>query len=88
LQGFPDSYKIVCNDSQIRKQAGNSLPVPVAQSVIKSVIEACGINLYSTQEATRYSAIDGQLQCFEESARYNERTKNKNSRKIQTSISA
>lgn len=88
LQGFPDSYKIVCNDSQIRKQAGNSLPVTVAQAVIKNVIEACGINLYAAQKTTRYSAIDGQLQCFEESERYNERTKNKNRRKIQTSVSA
>lgn len=36
LQGFPDSFKIVCNDSQSRKQAGNAVPV----SVIKTVLEA------------------------------------------------
>ena len=40
LQGFPDSFKIVCNSSQTRKQAGNSLPVPVAQAVISSVFAA------------------------------------------------
>ena len=38
LQGFPDSYKIVCNDSQTRKQAGNSLPVNVALAVLDQVI--------------------------------------------------
>ena len=34
LQGFPDSYKIVCNYSQTRKQAGNAVPVPVVQAVM------------------------------------------------------
>ena len=40
LQGIPDSYRIICNDSQARKQAGNSLPAPVAQAVIEKVLEA------------------------------------------------
>ena len=40
LQGFPDSFKIVCNDSQTRKQAGNSLPVAVACEVIKCLLES------------------------------------------------
>lgn len=35
LQGFPDSYKIVCTDSQIRKQAGNAVAVPVVRAVIE-----------------------------------------------------
>jgi len=38
LQGFPDSFKIVCNDSQARKQAGNSLPVNVAFAVLDKVL--------------------------------------------------
>lgn len=42
LQGFPDTYKIVCSDSQARKQAGNSVPVPVVQAVIQAVCEAHG----------------------------------------------
>lgn len=37
LQGFPDSFKIACNDSQTRKQAGNSLPVNVAFAVLDQV---------------------------------------------------
>src|SRR5688572_23520016 len=40
LQGFPDSYRIVSTDSQARKQAGNSVPVPVVQAVIRAVLEA------------------------------------------------
>jgi DNA (cytosine-5)-methyltransferase 1 len=39
LQGFPDSYKIVCSDSQTRTQAGNSLPIPVANSLILEVLK-------------------------------------------------
>jgi len=38
LQGFPDSFNIVCNDSQTRRQAGNALPVPVAEAVIRALL--------------------------------------------------
>jgi DNA (cytosine-5)-methyltransferase 1 len=34
LQGFPDSYEIVVNDSQARKQAGNAVPVNLVKAVI------------------------------------------------------
>lgn len=40
LQGFPDSFKIVCNDSQTRKQAGNAVPVNVIYYVLKEVLNA------------------------------------------------
>jgi DNA (cytosine-5)-methyltransferase 1 len=40
LQGFPESFKIVCNYAQTRKQAGNSLPVPVADAVIDTVLKS------------------------------------------------
>jgi len=39
LQGFPDSFEIVCNDSQTRKQAGNSVPVPMIQAVMEKVLD-------------------------------------------------
>ena len=42
LQGFPDSFEIVCNDSQTRKQAGNAVPVPVVEAAIKGVIDVLG----------------------------------------------
>jgi DNA (cytosine-5)-methyltransferase 1 len=40
LQGFPDTFKIVCNDSQTRKQAGNAVPVNVIREVLKEVLYA------------------------------------------------
>lgn len=40
LQGFPDSFRIVGNDSQTRKQAGNAVPVPMVKAVIERVIHA------------------------------------------------
>jgi len=42
LQGFPDSFDIVCTDSQTRKQAGNAVPVPLAQAAIKGVLDVLG----------------------------------------------
>lgn len=38
LQGFPDSFKIACNDGQTRKQAGNAVPVPLVQSVMERLV--------------------------------------------------
>lgn len=38
LQGFPDTYQITVNDSQARKQAGNSLPVPMAYHVLRKFL--------------------------------------------------
>lgn len=40
LQGFPDSFKIICNDSQTRKQAGNAVPVSMVKEVLKQVLYA------------------------------------------------
>jgi len=40
LQGFPNTFKIVCNDSQTRKQAGNAVPVNVIKAVLKEVLHA------------------------------------------------
>jgi DNA (cytosine-5)-methyltransferase 1 len=40
LQGFPDTFEIVCNDSQTRKQAGNAVPVNVIKAVLKEALHA------------------------------------------------
>jgi DNA (cytosine-5)-methyltransferase 1 len=40
LQGFPDTFKIVCNDSQTRKQAGNAVPVNIIKAVLKETLNA------------------------------------------------
>lgn len=38
LQGFPDSFKIVVNDAQIRKQTGNAVPVDLISCVLDNFI--------------------------------------------------
>lgn len=40
LQGFPDSFKIVCSDFQTRKQAGNAVPVNMIKAVLEEVLKA------------------------------------------------
>lgn len=40
LMGFPDSFKIVVSDAQVRKQAGNSVVIPVVEEVVKSMVKA------------------------------------------------
>lgn len=40
LQGFPESFSILGNDSQLRKQVGNAVPVPMIQAVIGEVLNA------------------------------------------------
>ena len=40
LQGFPEEFEIVCNDSQTRKQAGNAVPVPMVKAVLDEVYRA------------------------------------------------
>ncbi len=47
LQGFPDTFEIVCNDSQTRKQAGNAVPAPLVQAVIEQVVR---VNEHATTE--------------------------------------
>jgi DNA (cytosine-5)-methyltransferase 1 len=42
LQGFPEKFKIACTDSETRKQAGNSLPVNVAEAVITGLFSGLG----------------------------------------------
>ena len=39
LQGFPDSFKVVVSDSQVRKQVGNSVVVPKIEAVAKIIIQ-------------------------------------------------
>lgn len=40
LQGFPESFKIVCNYSATRKQAGNSVAVPCVKEVVLNVLKS------------------------------------------------
>jgi DNA (cytosine-5)-methyltransferase 1 len=40
LQGFPDTFEIVCSDAQTRKQAGNAVPVNMIREVLREVLNA------------------------------------------------
>jgi DNA (cytosine-5)-methyltransferase 1 len=40
LQGYPDTFKLVGTDSQLRKQAGNSVVVPKIEAVAKAMLDA------------------------------------------------
>ena len=40
LQGFPDTYQIVCGYGATRKQAGNSVAVPCVAAVLRCVFDA------------------------------------------------
>lgn len=42
LQGFPEGFSVIGNDSQIRKQTGNAVPVPLATAVIREALRAAG----------------------------------------------
>ena len=37
LQGFPDTYKIVVSNQEIRKQTGNSVAVPMIRVIAKKI---------------------------------------------------
>ena len=51
LQGFPEEFEVIGNDSQIRKQTGNAVPVPMVQAVIKEVLNAVSQNTQRIREA-------------------------------------
>lgn len=40
LQGFPERFDIIGTDNQLRKQAGNAVPVPMIRAVIREVLHA------------------------------------------------
>lgn len=39
LQGFPDTFEIVCSDAQTRKQAGNAVPVPLVRAGLEGILD-------------------------------------------------
>ncbi|MFQ5714814.1 MAG: DNA cytosine methyltransferase [Candidatus Scalinduaceae bacterium] len=87
LQGFPDSFKISSSYTQLRKQAGNSLPVTVAQAVIKNVFRASGWDKASSSYETKKLVIDGQYSLFEKQKKYGKNAKTEKRRKIPSAVS-
>lgn len=91
LQGFPDSFNIVCNYSQTRKQAGNSLPVPIAKAVLKNLFISQGWNnghIDDSHYDLQHHIIDGQMRIFEKKARCGKKSKIKNGREVQAALSS
>ena len=44
LQGFPDTFKISGNETEIRRQTGNSVPVKVVEAIAHQMVEAMQAN--------------------------------------------
>ena len=61
LQGFPDTYKIVENDTQARKQAGNAVPVNLVKAVILQLLPYVAVTLDMTNVLKEYE-LDGYSQ--------------------------
>jgi DNA (cytosine-5)-methyltransferase 1 len=58
LQGFPETYKIVCTNAYMRKQAGNAVPVPMIRYVIKEMLDAqAKIKGFQKKQAVEHSSI-------------------------------
>ena len=53
LQGFPDDFKIIVPDTQIRKQVGNSVSVPVIESIAKKMLDS----IENKEKMVRYKQI-------------------------------
>lgn len=63
LQGFPEDFKIVVSDQQIRRQTGNSVAIPVIRAVAERMLSY----MYTTEngkEEVRENSIEGQLSLF------------------------
>jgi len=59
LQGFPDSYKIIANDGQARKQAGNAVPVNIVKAVILKLLPYVASSLDMTSVLNEYEVEYG-----------------------------
>lgn len=53
IQGYPDTYKIVVNHSAIRKQAGNSVAVPVIEAIASEMMKAVKQSMPKAKLATQ-----------------------------------
>jgi DNA (cytosine-5)-methyltransferase 1 len=85
LQGFPESYKIVCNETQTRKQAGNSVPVPVVEAVLKQVFQDGIWHETNGTYSERFSTFDSQM-CLLEGKQSYANTKTQKRRKVSAAV--
>lgn len=52
LQGFPESHQIVCSDTQIYRQAGNAVAVPVVEQLARQVVHTLNKSTWATPVAS------------------------------------
>lgn len=60
LQGFPDDYKIIVNDSQARKQAGNAVPVNLVKAVILKLLPYVAESMDQVSVLRDYEVVYGE----------------------------
>jgi DNA (cytosine-5)-methyltransferase 1 len=60
LQGFPDSYTIIENDYQARKQAGNAVPVNIVKAVILKLLPYVATTMDMTSVLREYDESYGE----------------------------
>ena len=60
LQGFPDTYKIIDNDTQARKQAGNAVPVNIVKAVILKLLPYVATTMDMTSVLREYDVTYNQ----------------------------
>ena len=53
IQGYPDSFKIVGNHAAIRKQAGNSVAVPVIQAIATEMLRSLKSPKHANERAAQ-----------------------------------
>lgn len=58
LQGFPDTFKIVVSHSEIRRQTGNSVAVPMIREVARKINKILEYYENETPKVTRFTASD------------------------------
>jgi len=61
LQGFPETYKIIDNDTQARRQAGNAVPVNLVKAVISKLLPYVAKSLDMTNVLKEYELEEGKM---------------------------
>jgi len=58
LMGYPDNFKIVCSDTRMYKQFGNSVVVPVVQQIANSILESLRNPQKETHRVSNYKMLE------------------------------
>lgn len=46
MQGFPDTFKLPCSDTQSYKQMGNSVPTKMIEEVAKEMLKGFNLEIW------------------------------------------